>query len=124
MVVVVFWNVALPPFKVVLFRTAMVAEAATRSVKVPVVAVRDVAVRFVAKRFVVVTVPKFPFHRRAAEPKASVTSRDGKRSVETWPETARFVVVTFVVVTFEAVTLPSVDWPVTFMVPVAVRFRV
>jgi hypothetical protein len=52
---------------------------------------------------------------------ASVTESFGRLRL---PVTAKLVVVALVEVTFVTMRLPSVVWPVTFNVPVAVRFRV
>ena len=54
--------------------------------------------------FVEVVLAKFPFQRRAEEPRANVASRDGRRFVSIKPFTPKFVVVTFVAVAFVRVT--------------------
>ena len=94
-----------------------------RLVTVPFVMVPLVRVPFVANRFVeVVFVP-------VALVQVRFVKLDGLepltvRFVIVALVAKKFVVVAFVDVTFVATRLPSVVWPVTFSVPVAVRFNV
>ena len=77
-----------------------------RFVKFVFVAWRVVAKRFVEVTLVAVTLPKFPFHLSAEDPRESVASRDGRRFVSTKPFTPRLVVVTDVLVTLVATRFP------------------
>ncbi len=120
-VVVTFVKFAEPPFNVVLLSVAIVPEeeinvvifpvVAIKFVNVPVVAMTEPAdtkfekklvevalenVPFVAKMFVVVAVPRIAFQRSALDPSERDASREGIKFVETFPRTARFVLVVFV----------------------------
>lgn len=77
--------------------------------------------------FVVVTLPNCAFHRSDADPSEYTMSRDGRRSVPTYPITPRFVVVVYVPVALvhvRFVIVPFDNVPFVSMPFVAKKFVV